>query len=170
MNSRELQLLNPLLDFFSVDVNMKKFVDTVVLKKKKIPLRTYEWLVTNYAKKYNTRYTIQRQNGTNENFSLYAEYRAQLKGNKKTNFDPCCRGSTIELKYTYPDTSDEIVFQTAVRQLTFFKWAIENLVVEYVEANSDKIHTDMNNSKKNNSIPVISGGFFGTEQLVNVVV
>jgi hypothetical protein len=35
--------------------------------------------------------------------------------------------------------------ETTIGQLNFFKWAIENKIVEYIQDNYDEIEKDMNN-------------------------
>jgi hypothetical protein len=42
-----------------------------------------------------------------------------------------------------PYTNDTSL-QTTIGQLNFFKWAIENQVLEYIEKNYDEIEADMN--------------------------
>lgn len=149
METREQRLLRPLLDFFSKESNFQTFVDVVVLKTKNIPLRLLEWFVTNYAKKNDVSYDIKRPSGRIEHFGVYRSYRAQLKGSKKKEFDPCCRGQTITLEYESPNDHITTLFETATCQLNFFKWAIENLVLNYVETHYDVIYHDMrDNSKK----------------------
>ena len=62
----------------------------------------------------------------------------------KKRFDPFCRWDRIVIPY-----KDGNSIQTTIGQLNFFKWAIENLVLDYVEQNFDTIYEDMkgNNSK-----------------------
>ena len=50
--TREEMMAKPLIDFFTIDVNFKIFMDVVVNKTRNIPLRLLDWFVTNYAKKY----------------------------------------------------------------------------------------------------------------------
>jgi hypothetical protein len=149
IESREQRVLRPLLEFFSKEANFKLFVDIVVFKTKNIPLRLFDWFVTNYAKKNYVCYTIKRPNNTVENFCVFRSYRAQLKGCKKKEFDPFCRGDPIMLEYESPVDGSKIAFETAACQLKFFKWAIENLVLNYVETNFEEIYADMKtNSSK----------------------
>ena len=148
IESRELRVLRPLRSFFSVETNFKLFIDLVVLKTHKTPLRLYDWFVTNYCKKEGVSYNIMRPNGKVENFCVFRSYKAQLRGRKKKEFDPFCRSDPITLEYTSPVDQSKITFETGICQLKFFKWAIENLVINYVEANFDAINEDM---KKNNS-------------------
>jgi hypothetical protein len=48
-----------------------------------------------------------------------------------------------------PFGDKEFSIETTIGQLNFFKWAIENKVIHYIENNYEEIETDMNN---NNSI------------------
>jgi hypothetical protein len=141
--TREQKQLRPLLDFFSHKVNFDRFLDVVVLKTRNLPLRLLDWFCTNYSKKTDVCYNIKRPNGTIETFRVYRSYRAQLKGNKKKAFDPFARGTTVTLEYDLPDSTEKMTFETAICQLKFFKWAIENLLLDYVEKNYDLIYADM---------------------------
>lgn len=140
---REQKILRPLLEFFSHNSNFKQFLDIVVFKTRNLPLRLLDWFVTNYSKKNDVCYDIKRPNGMLERLWVYRSYRAQLKGNKKKEFDPFCRGETITLEYESPSDGDKIAFETAICQLKFFKWAIENLVLNFVENHFNTIYSDM---------------------------
>jgi hypothetical protein len=79
-----------------------------------------------------------------ERFIVYLRYRSQLKSYNKANFDPFCRNDRI----TGWGENKDIV--TTIGQLNFFRWAIENRVLEYINNNLEEIETDMNmNIKKN---------------------
>lgn len=143
METREQRILKSLLKFFSNDANFKILLDIVVLKNKNIPLRVLDWFVTNYAKKNDVTYNIVRSSSNHEIFSVYRNYRSQLKGYKKKEFDPFCRGNTIMLEYESPVDGTKLQFETGLCQLKFFKWAIENLVIDYVESHYDEIYQDM---------------------------
>ena len=39
--------------------------------------------------------------------------------------------------------------ETTVGQLNFFKWAIDNLIIDYIKENYDEIELDMNSSYNN---------------------
>lgn len=141
--TREQIIMRPLLDFFSHDANFKQLLEVVVFKTRNLPLRVLDWFVTNYAKKNDICYNIKRPNGHLEVFRAYRSYRAQLKGHKKKEFDPFCRGDPIVLEYESPTDGQKVAFETAICQLRFFKWAIENLVLDYIETHFDIIYTDM---------------------------
>lgn len=148
VEGREQRAMRPLLEFFSHNANFKQFLDVVVFKTRNLPLRLLDWFVTNFSKKNDICYNIKRPNGSLETFRVMRSYRAQLKGSKKKEFDPFCRGETITLEYESPVDGGKVAFETAICQLKFFKWAIENLVLDYVEANYELIYEDM---KQNSS-------------------
>jgi len=103
----------------------------------KISLRLMDWFVTNYAKKYDIIYGIQKDD-TLRQFMVYSSYRAQLKAYQKDLFDPFCRHERIKFKY-----GNDQILRTTVGQLNFFRWAIEELVLDYVDAHFDEITDDM---------------------------
>ena len=107
----------------------------------KISLRIVDWFVTNYAKKEYTTYIIQ---GTHDNvsrrFKVYDDYKLRLKAYSKRRLDPFCRWERISIPYT----AGKFV-ETTIGQLNFFKWAIENKVIDYIEQNYAEIEKDMNN-------------------------
>ena len=50
-----------------------------------------------------------------------------------------CRWDRISIPY-----DENNYMETTIGQLNFFKWAIENHIVEYIETNYDAIENDMN--------------------------
>ena len=75
---------------------------------------------------------------------VYLRYRSQLKSYNKANFDPFCRNERIT---GWGDNGDII---TTIGQLNFFRWAIENRVLEYINDNLEDIEKDMNTNIKKN--------------------
>lgn len=107
----------------------------------KISLRIVDWFATNYAKKYYTLYVIEgTDNNITRRFKVYDDYKLKLKAYSKKRFDPFCRWDRISIPYT-----NEQFIETTIGQLNFFKWAIENKVVDYIENNYAEIEKDMNN-------------------------
>ena len=62
----------------------------------------------------------------------------------KKRFDPFCRWDRINVPY-----KDDKYIQTTIGQLNFFKWALENDVIRYIEENYANIEKDMNNRNSN---------------------
>ena len=100
-----------------------------------ISLRIVDWFSTNYSKKNFTLYEL--KNG--QRFKVYNDYKLRLRAYSKKRFDPFCRWDRIMIPY-----DGETSIQTTLGQLNFFKWAIENEVIEYIEQNYKTIEDDMN--------------------------
>ena len=145
-------LLNNLLSFYNRDDNFQKML-SVVTGESKVSLRIVDWFSTNYAKKYYTVYMIPDENIENAGtrFKVYNDYKLKLKAYSKKRFDPFCRWERITVPYKNGSS-----IQTTIGQLTFFKWIIENKVIEHIDQHYDTIECDMNNrnstSKKKETI------------------
>ena len=61
-----------------------------------------------------------------------------MKSYNKKNFDPFCRRDRINLYY-----NKNKYFSTTIGQLNFFKWAIENYIIDYISDNITKIKNIM---------------------------
>lgn len=131
-------LLNNLIDFYKNEVYLTRMLK-IITGESKISLRIVDWFATNYAKKYYTLYPIEN-NGTTIRFKVYFDYKLKLKAYSKKRFDPFCRWDRISIPY-----KNGTCIETTIGQLNFFKWAIENKVIEYIESNYDMIENDMNN-------------------------
>ena len=129
-------LLNNLLEFYKGNENMDKMLN-IINGESRISLRIIDWFATNYAKKY---YTVYQLQGTENRFKVYNDYKLKLKAYSKRRFDPFCRWDRITVPY-----NENSHIQTTIGQLNFFKWALENHVVDYIEQNYANIEKDMNN-------------------------
>ena len=149
-------LLFKKLKEFYVDDNLEKYLDYI--KYNKISLRVIDWFVTNYSKKndiiyhiyksIDNEYSINPEDNYNYNsFNVYHSYKSQLKSYSKRNFDPFCRRNKINFEYIDKDGESDCI-STTLGQLNFFRWAIENLLVDYIRDNHKDIENDMNNSIK----------------------
>ena len=128
-------LLNNLLDFYKQDNNMDKMLN-IINGKSVISLRIIDWFATNYAKK---NYTVYQLQGSEKRFKVYNDYKLKLKAYSKRRFDPFCRWERINIPY-----KEDSYIQTTIGQLNFFKWALENNVIDYIEQNFKSIELDMN--------------------------
>lgn len=137
-------LLNKLMEFYNKNDYLTKMLN-IINGTSTISLRIVDWFVTNYAKKYYTVYTL--ENITNDfiRVKVYDEYKLKLKAYSKKRFDPFCRWERITIPI------DEVThIQTTIGQLNFFKWALENKIIDFIEKNLQAIEYDMN-SRNNNS-------------------
>ena len=139
-------LLNNLLKFYDENNNMD-YMLRIINGESRISLRIIDWFATNYAKKYFTVYQIPN---SERRFKVYVDYKLKLKAYSKKRFDPFCRWDRITVPY-----KDGKYIQTTIGQLNFFKWALENNVINYIEENYANIEKDMNNrnsTSKNKSL------------------
>ena len=138
-NTQNELLLKNLLDFYQDRDNLHKMM-RIINGESNISLRIVDWFVTNYAKKYYTVYSLPTPDGLDEiRFKVYNDYKLKLKAYSKKRFDPFCRWDRIQIPY-----DDEKYMETTIGQLNFFKWAIENAIVDYIRENYTTIEEDMN--------------------------
>ena len=149
----DVLLLESLHDFFNISYNRDKLL-SILSDDKTISLRSIDWFITNYSKKNNIYYLVysdkygnpsfdDENNDYRNNMNVFHSYKSQLKAYSKKRFDPFCRRDRILFKM-----NDDNSVETTIGQLNFFKWAISNLVVDYIELYKDEIEYDMNTSLK----------------------
>ena len=131
-------LMKSLSKFYAVESNISILLP-IVQGTSKISLRVLDWFVTNYCKKNNI--ILTNKSGTN--IIVHMDYKNQLKAYAKIYFDPFCRRDRINFIY---GKGHELL--TTVGQLNFFRWEIENNIIEYTVSNMEIIEKDMNASLK----------------------
>jgi hypothetical protein len=141
LNTQNDLLMKNLMDFYGNKTNLTRMM-SIINGESNISLRIVDWFVTNFAKKYYTVYDLHTQRGTTQDtirFKVYNDYKLKLKAYSKRKFDPFCRWERISIPY-----DNEKYMETTIGQLNFFKWAIENKIVEFIESNYNDIEKDMN--------------------------
>jgi hypothetical protein len=123
--------------------NIKKMLN-IINGDSEISLRILDWFVTRYSNKY--KITINNGNDDDNIFNVHISYKAQLKSYKKKYFDPFRRRKKFVYKYSTPDFKKSIY--TTIGQLNFFRWAINNKIIDYVEKYFNNIIKAMNKSNK----------------------
>ena len=151
ITSKQALLIIPITKYFSNRTTFNKLI--TILKGESISLRLIDWFVTNFCKKNNILYNVndfkedhEKADKTTEqlqsfdNFIIvHNNYKGQLKAYSKRNFDPFCRRNRIRFYY-----EDNKYFITTVGQLNFFKWALENYIINYINDHLKEIDVDMN--------------------------
>ena len=141
-NTQNQLLLNNLMNFYKTQENLDKMMN-IINGESAISLLIVDWFVTNYSKKYFTVYELLVKNidGMEESsrFKVYNEYKLKLKSYSKRRFDPFCRWERITIPY-----NETNFIETTIGQLNFFKWAIENRIIDYISENYNEIEKDMN--------------------------
>ena len=135
-------LLKNLMEFYENKQNLTKMMK-IINGGSRISLRIMDWFATNYSKKYFTVYDVQYVNISGEvehtRFKVYNDYKLKLKAYSKKLFDPFCRWGKIVVPF-----DNEKCMETTLGQLNFFKWSIENNIIEYIEKHHKEIEDDMN--------------------------
>ncbi|AYV84442.1 MAG: hypothetical protein Hyperionvirus25_28 [Hyperionvirus sp.] len=106
-----------------------------------ISLRILDWFVTKYSKRG---IDFTRTNG--DVYDIHINYKAQLKSYKKRYFDPFRRKKKFNFKYTV--AGEEKSLYTTIGQLNFFRWAINNGIITFVENYLLQIVKAMNTATK----------------------
>lgn len=142
-NTQNDLLLHKVLRFYNENggENMDKML-AVINGTTNISLRIMDWFVTNYSKKHYTVYDLVENVSINrqKRFKVYVDYKLKLRAYSKKRFDPFCRWDRINV----PHKNGTTYIQTTLGQLNFFKWAIENEVLRYIQENYTAIEADMN--------------------------
>ena len=136
VNSKDQLLMKDLSKFFNNDTIQK--ILPITLGQSKISLRVLDWFITNYCKNNNI-----ILNNNKKYYNIHLDYKSQLKAFSKKQFDPFCRRERILFYY-----KENNYITTTVGQLNFFKWAVENNILDYVENNLKDIEENMNKTNR----------------------
>lgn len=117
-----------------------------------LSLRTIDWFITHYARANPVTYWVDTQTNTMhvkhplngerhlKKFVLFVDYRAQLKAFSKMYFDAFRRNNRITFVLEKrPFRSIE----TTVGQLNFFRWALNNCVIDHILSNLANVEHTM---------------------------
>jgi len=147
LTTRNALLLSSLRKFFDVKDNLSRMMQ-VINGETRISLRIVDWFVTNYAKKNYVVYDLPNQ----YRFKVHNDYKLKLKAYSKRIFDPFQRWERIVIPF-----GEDQELETTIGQLNFFKWSIENGILDYIDQHFEEIETDMNQRNslaKRRTVPV----------------
>ena len=99
-----------------------------------ISLRTLDWLVVNYSKKYN----ISCKTKKGELFNIHNGYKISLSVYRRRNFDPFRR------RERHSFSMNDSKYETTIGQANFIYWAYMNGVLDYAYIHAHAIELDMN--------------------------
>lgn len=140
-NTKEGLLTKTLLVFFKNPRNVNVMIP-ILTESSPISLRILDWFITNYSRDHIK--TLVRD-PLFKDFNVYSSYKGQLKAFNKKLFDPFCRlhiNSKIKkFEFVYGEEGKYVV--TTIGQLNFFKWAIENHIIDYVTKHYEEIKADL---------------------------
>lgn len=160
-SSQNQLLLESLMVFYKNRTHLDKLKSILDREKtadcETVSLRAIDWFVTNYAKKHYTVYDLPVYSVCTgevreiKRFKVYYAYKSMLSAYSKSRFDPFCRSGRILIPY-----DETTSMETTIGQMNFFKWAIENQIIDYVQQNYKAIENDMNS--RNTTAKRIDGG------------
>lgn len=140
-------LMMALVRFYKQNSNQNMYrIIPIIEGNCNISLRLIDWFVTNYSKKFNT-IVIRSVKGIDgiEYCNVYISYRQQLKAFSKQQFDPFRRRDRIRFVYD----KDNNWVETTIGQLNFFKWVLQNNILDFIIHNLEAIEADMITSQNN---------------------
>ncbi len=150
LTSKELSCYDKLDSFYKTCPRDKILkIISIINGESNISLRILDWFVTKYSDKYKIKYK-NNDDINNIYFNVHVNYEAQLKTFKKQCFDPFRRNAKFWYKLEKSSKGSELMIFTTIGQLNFFKWAIENNIIEFIEENYDKLVNAMNVSNRKN--------------------
>jgi hypothetical protein len=140
-SKREIYFYNRIVNFYNHCPNqdINKIID-IINGTSTISLRILDWFVTKYSNK--NKILLMSKD---EIFDVHISYKAQLKSYKKKYFDPFKRHDKFEYHFKGTDT----IIKTTIGQLNFFRWALENGIIEHIEEHFETLSKNMNLSNKN---------------------
>lgn len=148
-SNKQHWLVESLENFFTKKAHHEQYMQRflrLVDKSAPISLRVIDWFVTNYSREHDIKYlTVSPDDGHKRMFNVHESYKVQLKAYSKRQFDPFCRRQRILFHYETRQNNKREVQQirTTIGQLNFFRWAIGNKVIDYIENHVDKIEEAM---------------------------
>ena len=134
IGNKQQLLMESLTNFFMKGTSILSFLDSIK-PDSEVSLRTIDWFVTNFSREFDVSYCHPQ---TQRPFIVHDAYKSQLKAYSKRQFDPFCRRTRINFYYS---KGKKVV--TTVGQLNFFRWAIDNNVLQYISLHQDQIEEHM---------------------------
>jgi hypothetical protein len=119
--------------------NLNIIIPIIQQKDKQISLRILDWFSTNYCRQYKIFIKIKE----NHYIDVYQSYKNELKSYSKEFFDAFCRN--YKIKYFY---DHQKYLCTTPAQLNFFRWAIQNKIIQYIKDHFNVIEREMTNHFK----------------------
>ena len=155
LSSKESLLKIKLVEFYKDPANLQILLP-IILQQTRLSLRSLDWFVTNFSKKYNTNFIIEK-NGNVVSYFPFKSYKSQLKAYSKKFCDPFCRRDRVVFDYLNkviidfrPDLKlgHKEYIVTTIGQLNFFRFAIQDNIIKYAIDNIEEIENDMNGTLK----------------------
>ena len=123
-----------LINFFTIKENLDRVLP-IMNRTSPLSLRMLDHFVVNYSRTTPVGWTL--DNG--EYFDVQKSYQDRLDKFTKRLFDPFRRNRNSRFYHSFGKERIE----TTIGQLCFFRWCLQNKILEYVEKNIATINEDM---------------------------
>lgn len=152
LDVRSRTILHCCSRWFSQDTSRSELLLRVLQRKSGYSLRTVDWMVTNYSKRYPIT-VVFNSNPVN----IHNDYERHLSVYNKRYYDPFARRDKIVVSVL------GVKLVTTVGQLNFFKWFVERRLDKVVVEYQEQIERDMKGVKEtstcNSCVTLYTGNF-----------
>lgn len=132
-------LKSSLMTFFN-DPRKWDLVYKYIQNDEKSPsMRLWDFFVTIYAKNNKCVYVIKDPSGNERIINVWKSAQMMLKNYKKKHFDPFKRKNVVIKDHLFLFGYGDKKIMTSVSQLCFFRWAVTEGVIDYLEKNLEDI-------------------------------
>lgn len=145
--TREKLLMYKLGKFYRKKHRLEKIASILEDKNKIISLRIIEWFVLQYSRKNQVLYPILNSKGQIRNcVYVYQSYKNTLKSFHGKYFSVFSRTDPIIVEYKENNECKKI--KITIAQLNFFKWILENNILNFIKKNFNKLASKLYKSKR----------------------
>lgn len=137
-------LMKSLTAFFTQNDHLHRVLP-IIQRTSDVSLRLLDWFIVAFAKEKNVVFEFERKQ-----VDVYSDYRSQLAIFSKKYFDAFRRHSRI---YVGTGVSTSVLMkneftETTIGQLCFFRWCLQNGIIDYVNEHAAEITMHMKNQSK----------------------
>ncbi len=149
LSKKDHAYYNKLRQFYT-NARIRKILPYINSTSKTLSLRIFDWFSTNYSRDKKLilyandatgKWTDRRikHTTTTKFLRVSSSYKNALRGYTKKYFDPFKRTKNMGIiKYRWGG-DNQYSFDTTLAQLIYFRWILENNLLEYIIDNRDKI-------------------------------
>lgn len=139
-------LLKNVVKYYTKDngLNLSRIIP-IIERTSDVSLRLLDWCIVSYAKEKDITYVWQ-----GKPFNVFSNYRQQLNHYSKKYFDAFRRHSRTYIYFENRATKTcTDMIETTLGQLIFFRWCLDNGLIEFVSKNAQDITDHMKSSMQN---------------------
>ena len=144
ITTKDKTLLYKLSEFYGRYNNINK-VSEILCGNSKISLRFLEWFITKYAKQNDIMYSPSYKNSGMQShakcINIYGSYKKTLYSNSRQYFSIFNKDNSVKLKINNK-------INTTISQLNFFKWILENKILDYITDNYTELRNIMRDKSR----------------------